>query len=77
MSGTLMAAMSGGRMTRTSAGRIDQGTGTVTLIGAGPGGADWLVRPERQSEEHPDEALDALKIPKGATVARQTGSSAT
>ena len=35
----------------------------------GPGGADWLVRPERQSEEHPDEALDALKIPKGATVA--------
>jgi ubiquinone/menaquinone biosynthesis C-methylase UbiE len=35
----------------------------------GPGGADWLVRPERQSEERPDEALDALKIPKGATVA--------
>lgn len=35
----------------------------------GPGGADWLVRPERQSEEHPDQALDALKIPKGATVA--------
>jgi ubiquinone/menaquinone biosynthesis C-methylase UbiE len=35
----------------------------------GPGGADWLVRPERQAEEHPDEALDALKIPKGATVA--------
>ncbi len=35
----------------------------------GPGGADWLVRPERESEEHPDEALDALKIPKGAVVA--------
>ncbi len=35
----------------------------------GPGGADWLVRPERQEEEHPDEALDALKIAKGATVA--------
>jgi ubiquinone/menaquinone biosynthesis C-methylase UbiE len=35
----------------------------------GPGGADWLVRPERQAEEHPDEALYALKIPKGATVA--------
>jgi ubiquinone/menaquinone biosynthesis C-methylase UbiE len=33
------------------------------------GGADWLVRPERQAEEHPDEALDALKIPKGAVVA--------
>jgi ubiquinone/menaquinone biosynthesis C-methylase UbiE len=35
----------------------------------GSGGADWLVRPEREAEEHPDEALDALKIPKGAIVA--------
>jgi ubiquinone/menaquinone biosynthesis C-methylase UbiE len=35
----------------------------------GSGGADWLVRPEREAEEHPDEALDALKIPKGAVVA--------
>ena len=25
----------------------------------GAGGADWLVRPERESEEHPDQALDA------------------
>jgi ubiquinone/menaquinone biosynthesis C-methylase UbiE len=35
----------------------------------GAGGADWLVRPERQAEEHPDEALDLLRIPKGAVVA--------
>jgi len=35
----------------------------------GVGGADWLVRPERESEEHPDQALDALKIPQGAAVA--------
>jgi ubiquinone/menaquinone biosynthesis C-methylase UbiE len=35
----------------------------------GSGGADWLVRPERQTEEHPDEALDLLKIAKGASVA--------
>jgi ubiquinone/menaquinone biosynthesis C-methylase UbiE len=35
----------------------------------GAGGSDWLVRPERESEEQPDKALDALKIPKGATVA--------
>lgn len=35
----------------------------------GTAGADWLVRPEREAEEHPDEALDALKIPKGAVVA--------
>jgi len=35
----------------------------------GVGGADWLVRPEREAEEHPDEALDAIGIPKGAAVA--------
>jgi predicted methyltransferase len=35
----------------------------------GSGGVDWLVRPEREAEEHPDAALDALKIPKGAIVA--------
>ena len=35
----------------------------------GPGGADWLVRPEREAEEHPDAALDAIGISKGAAVA--------
>jgi ubiquinone/menaquinone biosynthesis C-methylase UbiE len=35
----------------------------------GPGGADWLVRPERETEEHPDAALDAIGIAKGAVVA--------
>ncbi|MSV27804.1 MAG: methyltransferase domain-containing protein [Bryobacterales bacterium] len=35
----------------------------------GMGGADWLVRPEREAEEAPEKALDALAIPKGATVA--------
>ena len=33
------------------------------------GGADWLVRPERLQEEHPDEMLDSLKIAEGSTVA--------
>lgn len=32
-------------------------------------GAPWLVRSEREQEEHPDQALDQLKIAKGATVA--------
>ena len=32
-------------------------------------GADWLERNERVEEEEPDIALDALKIPKGASVA--------
>jgi precorrin-6B methylase 2 len=32
-------------------------------------GAPWLERSEREEEEAPDVALDALKIPKGAAVA--------
>jgi len=35
----------------------------------GPGGADWLVRPERIQEEEPDRALDAIGIEAGSTVA--------
>ena len=35
----------------------------------GFGGADWLVRPERESEEQPDKALDALNLKPGMTVA--------
>ncbi len=35
----------------------------------GPGGADWLVRPERIEEEEPDKALDAIGIQPGQTVA--------
>jgi len=32
-------------------------------------GADWLVRPEREAEEAPDAALEAIGIARGATVA--------
>jgi SAM-dependent methyltransferase len=35
----------------------------------GAAGADWLVRPEREAEEAPDAALDAVVIAHGATVA--------
>jgi predicted methyltransferase len=35
----------------------------------GPGGADWLVRSEREQEEEPDKALAALEIAHGAVVA--------
>ena len=35
----------------------------------GVAGAPWLVRDEREAEERPDQALDELKIAKGATVA--------
>ncbi len=35
----------------------------------GVGGSDWLTRPERASEEHPDQALDAIGIASGSVVA--------
>lgn len=35
----------------------------------GVGGADWLERPEREKEERPDKALDALRIKPGMIVA--------
>ncbi|HXK01718.1 MAG TPA: class I SAM-dependent methyltransferase [Verrucomicrobiae bacterium] len=35
----------------------------------GVGGADWLVRPEREAEEQPDRALDLIHIAKGSTIA--------
>lgn len=33
------------------------------------GGADWLVRPEREQEERPEAMLDALKLKEGQTIA--------
>lgn len=35
----------------------------------GAAGSGWLDRPERETEEAPDQALDALKIRAGMTVA--------
>jgi SAM-dependent methyltransferase len=35
----------------------------------GVGGADWLDRHERESEEHPEQALDALNLKPGMVVA--------
>lgn len=35
----------------------------------GIGGADWLERPEREKEENPERALDAIGIRAGMTVA--------
>jgi SAM-dependent methyltransferase len=35
----------------------------------GVGGADWLDRSERETEEHPDAALDALGLKPGMVVA--------
>jgi ubiquinone/menaquinone biosynthesis C-methylase UbiE len=35
----------------------------------GMSGADWLTRPERESEEQPEKALDALNLKPGMVVA--------
>ena len=44
-------------------------TGRQYAGAMGVGGAPWLVRTEREAEEHPDQALDELKIAKGSVVA--------
>src|ERR1700677_3596168 len=44
-------------------------TGRQPAAVMGMGGAPWLVRPEREAEEAPDAALDAIGIAKGEMVA--------
>ena len=44
-------------------------TGRVIAPVMGIGGADWLERPEREAEEAPSKALDALHLEKGMVVA--------
>jgi ubiquinone/menaquinone biosynthesis C-methylase UbiE len=44
-------------------------TGRQAAPVMGMGGAPWLVRPEREAEEAPDAALNAIGVAKGATVA--------
>src|SRR5260370_31263597 len=44
-------------------------TGRQSAPVMGMGGAPWLVRPEREAEEAPDAALDAIGVPKGAIAA--------
>lgn len=48
---------------------VHPATGRKYAAVMGVGGADWLVRPEREAEEQPDAALDAIDIAKGSTVA--------
>jgi predicted methyltransferase len=44
-------------------------TGRKIAPTMGMGGADWLERSDRESEERPEEALDAIRIEKGMAVA--------
>lgn len=44
-------------------------TGRQVAPVMGVEGTDWLVRSERESEEHPDAALDGIGVAKGSTVA--------
>ncbi|MGH9720004.1 MAG: class I SAM-dependent methyltransferase [Bryobacteraceae bacterium] len=56
-------------------GALCSGQGTHPVSGRqyahvmGMGGADWLVRSEREMEEAPDKALDAIGVREGETVA--------
>jgi ubiquinone/menaquinone biosynthesis C-methylase UbiE len=45
------------------------GTGREIAPVMGMGGADWLVRSERDTEEAPEQALDAIVLKKGDVVA--------
>lgn len=49
--------------------QVHPATGREIAPVMGAGGAPWLVRSERESEEAPDTALDAIGIPRGASVA--------
>lgn len=49
--------------------QVHPATGREIAPVMGVGGAPWLVRSERENEEAPDAALDAIGIPRGATVA--------
>ena len=55
--------------TGLSAEQVHPITGRHIAQVMGVGGADWLVRPEREAEETPDAALNAIGIERGATVA--------
>jgi ubiquinone/menaquinone biosynthesis C-methylase UbiE len=48
---------------------VHPATGRKIAPVMGMGGADWLVRSERESEEAPDAALDALGIRQGSVAA--------
>ena len=44
-------------------------SGRVIAGVMGPAGADWLDRAEREREEEPDRALEAIGIARGSTIA--------
>ncbi len=49
--------------------RVHPITGRPIAAVMGVEGADWLDRPERDTEEDPDHAIDVLKIARGSAVA--------
>ena len=59
----LMVALQAGAQTTHPA------TGRRVAPVMGMGGADWLVRVEREAEEAPDKGLDAIGVARGSTVA--------
>src|SRR5580765_7337973 len=68
LSGLLALALAGGLAAQPRPG-VHPISGRRFAPVMGYQGAEWLERGERDEEEAPDVALDALKIPKGASVA--------
>jgi ubiquinone/menaquinone biosynthesis C-methylase UbiE len=62
----IFCAISHGQATQPG---VHPATGRQFAGVMGPGGADWLVRSEREQEEEPDKALAALEIAHGSVVA--------
>jgi SAM-dependent methyltransferase len=68
LSGLLALAVAGGLAAQQRPG-VHPISGRRFAPVMGYQGAEWLERRERDEEEAPDAALDALNIPKGASVA--------
>ena len=69
----IVAAVAAAALTLTARAHTGQGvhpvSGRTFAPVMGAGGAGWLDRAEREAEEAPETALDALSIRKGSTVA--------
>jgi ubiquinone/menaquinone biosynthesis C-methylase UbiE len=65
----LMGVMSASADDRPAGPRVYKGRVIAPVMTAEGGGAEWLERTDRDATEQPDKVIEALKIPRDATVA--------